>query len=411
MFTRKKSLLFLLLSGVLAMIASVLFFTSDPAEEGEVDAAVQPYYLNSYEDSRAAFRSLAMHWKSEGAVVESFRVPSAVDDDLTIDTLYIPPKGRPEKLVIIASGTHGIEAFTGSAVQRYFLKRILPELDRTNLGVLAVHAVNPYGFRYERRVSEHNVDLNRNWDVEPSLFQSKNEGYEIVNEMLNPKGKVDLGSMDNRFFAVRSIMQIVQHGMPALRQAILQGQYAHPQGLYFGGRTFEPQKALLEPLFKKTAASYSHVLLIDLHTGFGERGRLHLFPNAIRDPAVRARLEAVFEGYQIDYGDTEDFYTTTGDFSEYMGKLLDDKIYLPMVFEYGTMDSQTTSGSIRSLHNMIVENQGFWHGYESDDDETEAKRRFREHYNPTSHIWRTKVIHDSDALLRRSIANFLSLKD
>lgn len=410
MFTRKKSLLFSLVSGVLAMITVMLFFTNDPAEEGEVDAAVQSYYLNSYDESRAAFRSLAMHWKSEGAVVESFRVPSAVDDDLTIDTLYIPPKGRPEKLVIITSGMHGIEAFTGSAVQRYFLERILPDLDRTNLGVLAVHAVNPYGFRYERRVSENNVDLNRNWDVEPSLFQSKNEGYEIVNEMLNPEVKVDLSSMDNRFFAIRSILQIMQHGMPALRQAILQGQYAHPRGLFFGGRTFEPQKALLEPLFKKTAASYSHVLLIDLHTGFGERGRLHLFPNAIRDPAVRARLEAVFEGYQIDYGDTEGFYTTTGDFSQYLGKLLEDKIYLPMVFEYGTMDSQTMPGSIRSLHNMIIENQGFWHGYESDDDEAEVKRRFREHYNPSSHIWRTKVIHDSDAIFRRSIANFLSLK-
>jgi hypothetical protein len=206
-------------------------------------------------------------------------------------------------------------------------------------------------------------------------------------------------------------MQIVQHGMPALRQAILQGQYAHPQGLYFGGRTFEPQKALLEPLFKKTAISYSHVLLIDLHTGFGERGRLHLFPNAIRDPAVRARLEAVFAGYQIDYGDTEDFYTTTGDFSEYMGKLLDDKIYLPMVFEYGTMDSQTTSGSIRSLHNMIVENQGFWHGYESYDDEAEAKRRFREHYNPTSPVWRTKVIRDSETLFRSAIPRFLKITE
>jgi hypothetical protein len=410
MFTRKKSLLFSLVSGVLAMITVMLFFTNDPAEEGEVDAAVQSYYLNSYDESRAAFRSLAMHWKSEGAVVESFRVPSAVDDDLTIDTLYIPPKGRPEKLVIITSGMHGIEAFTGSAVQRYFLERILPDLDRTNLGVLAVHAVNPYGFRYERRVSENNVDLNRNWDVEPSLFQSKNEGYEIVNEMLNPEVKVDLSSMDNRFFAIRSILQIMQHGMPALRQAILQGQYVHPRGLFFGGRTFEPQKALLEPLFKKTAASYSHVLLIDLHTGFGERGRLHLFPNAIRDPAVRARLEAVFEGYQIDYGDTEGFYTTTGDFSQYLGKLLEDKIYLPMVFEYGTMDSQTMPGSIRSLHNMIIENQGFWHGYESDDDEAEVKRRFREHYNPSSHIWRTKVIHDSDAIFRRSITNFLSLK-
>lgn len=58
MFMRKKSLLFLLLSGVLAMIATILFLTNDPVEEGEIDEAVQSYYLNSYEESRDAFRSL-----------------------------------------------------------------------------------------------------------------------------------------------------------------------------------------------------------------------------------------------------------------------------------------------------------------------------------------------------------------
>jgi hypothetical protein len=40
-----------------------------------------------------------------------------------------------------------------------------------------------------------------------------------------------------------------------------------------------------------------------------------------------------------------------------------------MVFEFGTLDSQTTMGSIKSLHNLIVENQGVHHGYKTKKDE------------------------------------------
>ncbi|HNL68391.1 MAG TPA: DUF2817 domain-containing protein, partial [Leptospiraceae bacterium] len=160
----------------------------------------------------------------------------------------------------------------------------------------------------------------------------------------------------------------------------------------FGGSKFEQQKSLIEPLLVKESAPYSYVMVVDLHTGYGERGKLHFFPNAIKDATIRKNIETVYAGYQVDYGDTADFYTTTGDFSEYVGKLLTAKKYIPMVFEYGTLDSQTTSGSIKSIHNMIVENQGYWNGYESEGDLNEVKHRFREHFYPSSQVWRTKVI-------------------
>jgi hypothetical protein len=63
-----------------------------------------------------------------------------------------------------------------------------------------------------------------------------------------------------------------------------------------------------------------------------------------------------------------------------------------MTFEYGTMDSHTTMGSVKSLHNMIIENQGFHYGYETKEDEMEVKKRFREMYFPSSKEWRSEVI-------------------
>ncbi len=115
--------------------------------------------------------------------------------------------------------------------------------------------------------------------------------------------------------------------MASLIQAVLQGQYEHPEGLYFGGNDFEPQLALLEEVIKNKSADYDTVMNIDLHTGYGQRGVLYLFPNPIDDGTVKSRLEAIFDGYRIDWGDSEDFYTVNGSFSDYNRKNNPRKIF------------------------------------------------------------------------------------
>lgn len=88
---------------------------------------------------------------------------------------------------------------------------------------------------------------------------------------------------------------------------------------------------------------------IDLHTGYGANGILHLFPTPLKDKDKKARIENIFEGYHIDWGDGDDFYTVTGDFATYVGSTVPDKDYLTMTFEFGILDTQTTMGSIKAL--------------------------------------------------------------
>lgn len=60
-------------------------------------------------------------------------------------------------------GTHGVEAFTGSAIQIEFLREYAvkggSEKDPT---MIFVHPMNPFGMKHLRRTNENNVDLNRN---------------------------------------------------------------------------------------------------------------------------------------------------------------------------------------------------------------------------------------------------------
>ena len=53
------------------------------------------------------------------------------------------------------------------------------------MGLLLVHAVNPYGFAHTRRVNESNVDLNRNFLRHPDEHVP-NPDYDALYEHINP---------------------------------------------------------------------------------------------------------------------------------------------------------------------------------------------------------------------------------
>jgi hypothetical protein len=375
-----------------------------------IDESALVYFQESYEVCRDRFRSLSSEIKKRisRTQISRLQVSSSVDGDLTIDLCYIPALEK-SKLIIISCGVHGVEGFAGSAVQRMFMNEILPKMDLENTGIFLIHGMNPYGFKYVRRVTENNVDLNRNCDVDRALFASKNEGYASLVEFLNPEKQVDMDSMGNQFFFVRAVIKILQESMKRLRQSVLQGQYEFEKGIFFGGKDFEPQVVLIKSRLADTIGDYDAVFGIDLHTGWGAKNKLHLFPNPVENQKVRSAMEKIFEGYQIDWGDTEDFYTVTGDFSDFIGKIIPGKFYIPMTFEYGTMDSHTTMGSVKSLHNMIIENQGFHYGYKTEDDEIEVKKRFRDHYFPSSDEWRSEVIRQAREIFPLVIKRYQAL--
>ena len=383
----------------------------DPADDGLAapDQALLGYFEPDYERSRAEFRRLATGLEEEHRGVErgAIAVPGQRDlaadgpatleapGDLTIDWVYVPAQARPRRLLIVTSGIHGAEGPVGSAVQRYFMDAVLPRTELDELSVLLVHALNPFGFRHMRRVTENNVDLNRNFDTAPDLFALQNPGYRAISDMLNPETPVDLGSLQSRLFAERAVLLIARHGMSTLRQAILQGQYEIARGVYFGGHAFEPHKAGLESLLTRIIPAHVAVMLVDLHTGYGQRGTLHLYPNPPATEVIERDTEAVFAGYHIDWPHRdEDFYSTTGGLLDWVGKLLDrdTQRYVPMVFEFGTLDSHTTPGAIDSLQRTVFENQGFHHGHASPSDEAEVRRRFSEMFYPSSPRWRTQVM-------------------
>lgn len=351
------------------------------------------FYPESYIESREHFLKIGAELSTQypSVTIQHIPIPTQTNTKLFTDAIYIPQQSIDKKrLLIITSGIHGVEAFTGSAIQIEFLRNTLSKELLKKMGILIVHVINPYGFYFKRRVSENNVDLNRNFSGNKKLFTKHSKAYEQFSSFLNPQHPLKVSFLSNSKLFAQSLWKLAQHGKKNLAQVAVGGQYQSPKGIYYGGQKLEPNVPLIKKLFLSTAKDYQRLVHIDLHTGYGKRGQLHFFSN--HKAANTDGFDELFAGFKIDLGSDKDFYKTTGSFDYFSMNLFPNKKIIPMTFEFGTMDSQTIMGGFYSLRNMIYENQGFHFGYANERSQKLAHKDFMEMFNPSDQQWRSAVV-------------------
>src|SRR2546430_11472 len=129
-------------------------------------------------------------------------------------------------LLLLISGTHGVEGFCGSGCQVALLHdpTFIAEVERSGIAVLMLHALNPYGFSHLRRVNEDNADLNRNF-VDFGSPLPVNRAYALMHSLLLPATWPPPGDSETRLNT-----WIAQHGRKAYQAAVSGGQYQYPDG-------------------------------------------------------------------------------------------------------------------------------------------------------------------------------------
>ncbi|MEU4210789.1 M14 family metallopeptidase [Streptomyces sp. NPDC026206] len=251
---------------------------TDPCADG---------FAPDYRRARANFLRAA---SAAGAVQGSFRLPGPGGPDGTpigVDTAYLGPD-RPVKMLVTVSGTHGIEGFCGSACQtRVLLEEGLAGAAGPGTGVLLVHALNPYGFAYLRRVNEDNVDLNRNF-VDHAA-PPHNDAYDEVHPALVARGT---GAFSAREVTTELLALRDRLGARVFQEAVTRGQYRHPDGLFYGGREPAWSHRVLRRIVAERVAGTPHIAYIDLHTGLGERAAGEPIFRGGRDAGAHERARA-----------------------------------------------------------------------------------------------------------------------
>jgi hypothetical protein len=213
---------------------------------------------------------------------EKFRQLAKGDDSRYLEFVYTPAGPQREKLstavhwrgepdaplvLVIQSATHGVEGFAGSAIQLDALQRLAEEPLPPGVGLLLIHAINPFGFAWLRRVNEEGVDLNRNF-IDFSRPLPPNPGYAELAQALLPEAGADWDEASRRLDDYRD-----EFGQQALELAVSSGQYDYPDGLFYGGRGPSPSRRHLEAIIEQfRLTERDRVAVIDVHTGLGPFG-------------------------------------------------------------------------------------------------------------------------------------------
>jgi hypothetical protein len=265
---------------------------SDPrrdAGDGEADA----YFSSDYRTARSAFLDAA---REAGARVASFRNPHEGPDGeiLFTDVAQIGPDGA-QLVVVLSSGTHGVEGFAGSGIQTRLLREGIASRLSPRVRVVMIHGINPYGMAHVRRFTEENIDLNRNFrdHGEPP---PPNPDYERLAWAIAPES---LGFWSEVLGWARLLWFRVTAGAAAAQQAVQGGQYAHPRGLFFGGRTEAWANRTLRSIVREFLSTASKVVVVDVHTGLGAYGSAELIMNVPTTTGEFARAVAIWGGDRV----------------------------------------------------------------------------------------------------------------
>lgn len=342
---------------------------------------VPAYFSATYAEARSKFLDAAAALDLD---VESHLNPNGKTPDgegLYTDIVRVGEDAAPAKLLIM-SATHGVEGFCGSGAQVGFLKTLKSRTIPSAVQVILIHAINPYGFAWLRRVNEDNVDLNRNF-VDHELSYPENRAYEELKDIIAPKD-ISLDAMKAANAALRAYSE--DKGPKALQEAISCGQYAHADGLYYGGAFATWSNKTFRAIVAEAGKTAKAMALVDFHTGLGPHGYGEVIIEVAPDDPAYGRAKAWWgDSAKSTVGGESVSAHLSGTIDGEMPGMVPHAEVTAMAIEFGTVPSNEVFRALRK--------DNWLHLYgELDSDEGRAiKAELRAAFYPDTDEWKEMI--------------------
>lgn len=346
----------------------------------------------SYAEARAKFWDACAH---AGLAVQRHVHPLRGHDgeELAID---VARAGAPDatNLLVISSGCHGIEGFCGSGVQIDLLRDAAwqQRCQREGLAVLYVHALNPYGFSWGRRVTHENVDLNRNFrDFGQSL--ADNPAYRKIASLLVPHRQPPTFASN-----LGLLWHALRHGRRSLQAAISSGQQIDPQGLFFSGTAPTWSHLRVQDILREHGQQCRRIAWIDVHTGLG--------PSGFGERIYKGRLDAESIARARRWWGPQVTSSQEGNStSAALGGTLDHGVmktcpqaeYNGLTLEFGTVPYLQVLNALRAEQWLELHPQTSKVGRRA------IKQRLRAAFYVETDVWKTAVLAQTREVLRQSL--------
>ncbi len=350
-------------------------------------------FSSDYPLARCRFREAAQRL---GWAIHKHPIPGTgpAGEDLSIDAA-ISPNPEAHRVLVVSSGLHGAEGPFGSAVQLAVMGRWAMSPPPTEVRYVFLHALNPHGYAWGRRVDADNVDPNRNFLLPGEEYYGSPATYRTFDRLLNPKtppGRFDL-------FMPQAWLAVLWHGVPALKQALVGGQYDFPKGIFFGGHGPTATHKALRDRLRGWIGPADDVLHLDFHTGLGRFGTYMLLLDAPVSDRQRDRMDRWFgPGTHEEDDPRKTSYVPRGGFGPWCVTQKFAPEYLYSVVEFGTY------GLIKMLAGLRQENRSVHWGRPGHRWSDRARARLRRLFCPESPEWRRLVVAQGINVVQRGAA-------
>lgn len=350
-------------------------------------------FSETYTEARAKFLQAV---ESGGARLLSSHLNPArgpSGEECLTDVAWLGPADA-RRLLILVSGTHGIEGYAGSGCHVAWLREgWFGRAAHEDTAILFIHAINPHGFAWGRRVNEDNIDLNRNF-VDHDAPHPGNPDYDALRNHIDPSTWEE-PSLSAHNAAIARFLGLPRHDV--MCKAVHGGQYVNPRGVFYGGTHPAWSNQLFRDLVQRHARGREHVAIIDYHTGGGVLGFCDLF---IDDDHARARTRDWFAHVTViaddkaANGKNAQSETPGNLFYSLPGILPDQALTLCLV------ELRTAGGG----HDEVrAENWLFQHGDPDSPSGRELRARMRERFYPASPQWRVMQAYQSHSMVMEAL--------
>lgn len=347
------------------------------------------FFSQSYADAREKFCAAAAKADARTLRFEN-PTPGPGGEALSTDVAVIgdPAAGT---VLFCNSATHGVEGFGGSGIQVGLLESgVYRDLPGDVLLVVS-HALNPHGFAAERRVTEGNVDLNRNFQNFAAPLP-ENADYAKVHDLLLP---ADWDGPAKQAADRRIEDYIEKHGAWAYQGAVTRGQYSHPDGMFYGGTEPTWSNATWREILRRFARGRPRVAAIDLHTGLGPSGHGEVI-------CGRGSLERAKAWYGDDVTSPQDGSSSSAVLTGFMAAAVfeeaRDSEATAITLEFGTLPLPEVIEALRGDHWL----------YRGPGPEApigaELKRRIRGAFYVETPAWKASLWARGEEIVRRAFA-------
>ena len=352
----------------------------------------EQWFSSDYLTSRERFRAACEH---SGVGVHSYENPhrGPAGEVLTTDVAWFGDVDAT-RLVLMISGTHGLEGLCGSGCQLGWIESGRCARLPSGTAVMMIHAINPYGVAWLQRETEEGVDLNRNFIDHDKPYPERPQYAQLHEEWLCPD------RMGPRYDAARSRLDAFrkEHGQLGYVQAFLGGQYEFPDGMSFGGRSPTWSNRTLTETLQTFAGGVECLAVLDYHTGLGPYGHALMIVHDVPGGHLAELVSGWYGPSVWPVGSADpaarDFIAETG---KGCRNALPGCEVIPVTVEFGTYDMDT---EIRVIEDDL------WlrhHGDRNSREGKAIKSALVEYFYPDDPYWREMVLTRSQQVVRQAI--------